>query len=718
MENSPDIFDRLKRSRNLPALPQVLLKLIEACNDDGCTPQRLSEITFRDPAISARVLQLVNSAYSGLGGKITTLEKAIVYLGANTVKNIAISASVLHVFGSIRGNGIFNLPGFWWHSLLSAALCKAIAVETGYPAPEEAFLSGLLHDIGKLALWANFREEYAGVLKEAEADSSHLLAGETQLGTPHQEVGAWLVRQWNLNSFMADAIFYHHSSLDQVAEALPLVKIVYAANRMSRNREEMPPADIREAGNLLGLEPEKLEALIWQAGNEIKELALFFDIAVDPAVRDTPAAAAVEKTAGKALATEVKNVSLVYGTLQGLLEATSLEDILKTASQGFAILFHVPHPLFFLYDERRKTLIGRAVPGNNNSLRIDQLPIPLNGSKSVFAGVFRGSISADTIFPVAHRPLLIGETQILRLLGTDRMVCLPIRAFGAALGVLVAGLDEQQAATFFHEKRVLDLFLGHMGVCLRTQTMMHQQAQLIQEERINASTDLSRKVVHEVNNPLGIIRNYLKILGLKLPEKHPAQTELSIIGEEIDRIGQIIRQLNEVSQSRPAAREPIDVNALLANMLRLLKDPLLTPAMIGTRFVPDKSAPRIISEKDGLKQIFINLIKNAVEAMPGGGEISISTRYLPDAPSEGAAAKDKQNGILDIVISDNGPGIPEAVQQRLFEPFVSTKHQGRGIGLSIVHGIVRELDGTITCNSRHGIGTTFTISLPVNGKTN
>jgi nitrogen-specific signal transduction histidine kinase len=288
-----------------------------------------------------------------------------------------------------------------------------------------------------------------------------------------------------------------------------------------------------------------------------------------------------------------------------------------------------------------------------------------------------------------------------------------MRIHGTPLGLIIIGVQEPHATPLLHhQKKLLDLFVSHVGICLEADNMKRTQAQLIQEERINASTRLSRKVVHEVNNPLGIIRNYLKILSIKLPEKHPAQTELGIIGEEIDRVGHIIRELSDLSQPRPAMREPVDVNILLANMLRLLKDPLLRPANIEAYFEPDNHIPPLISEKNSLKQVIINLIKNAVEAMADGGRLYITTKFIPAFGIDDAETGDMPPGNIEIHIRDTGPGIPEAIEKRLFEPFVSTKKQGRGLGLSIVHGIIKDLNGSISCKSKIGTGTTFTITLP------
>lgn len=711
MKNSPNIFNRLKRSRNLPALPQVLLKLIEACNDENCTPKRLSQITFKDPSISTKVLQLVNSAHAGLHKKVTTLEKAVVYLGADSVKNIAISSSVLHVFSKARGNGTFSLSRFWWHSLLCASLARALAEETGYPAPEEAFLAGLLHDIGKLVLWTNFRKEYKAVLEEAENDPVRLLAGETNLGAPHHEVGAWLVNQWKLNSFMADAIYYHHSAPEEVAGALPLVKITYAANLLSRGAERLSENAAAEAQNLMGIETPRQLELIWKAQAEIEEVARSFGITVsspDDGQAPTPES---DRATRESLASEIKNFSLVYGTLQSLLGATSKSAILEASQKGLSILLNVRNSFHFLYDEGKGALVGQAVPGTDSAL-IDRVDIPVKNGNSMFARTLKSGIPENSFTTGDGQRASIAEEQICRQLGTEGMMCLPMRVKGDPVGVIVMGVHEQHAAALAKQQKLLDLFINHVGMCLHADKIKQDQARIIQEERLKASSKISRMVVHEVNNPLGIIKNYLKILSLKLPEKHPAQTELSIIGEEILRVGQIIRQLNDFSQSRMTLQDTVDVNTLLSNVLKLLKDSLFRPTMIEAKFTPDQTAPNIISDKNGLKQVIINLIKNAVEAMASGGHLHIATKFMPDARSQPTGATKTQPGALEITVKDDGPGMPEDIRKRLFEPFVTSKTQGRGLGLSIVHGIIRELNGTITCESSIDVGTTFTINLP------
>ncbi|MCK4728149.1 MAG: HDOD domain-containing protein, partial [Desulfobacterales bacterium] len=149
-------FNRIETSTNLPSLPHILVKLIEVCNREPDTIKEISQIIDKDVSLSARLLRLVNSVYYCLPNRVTGIDHALLLLGTNAVKNIAVSASVFQAFDQARDSSVFRLKLFWWHSLMCATLAKLIAEKISYPAPDEAFLSGLLHDIGKLVLLGNF----------------------------------------------------------------------------------------------------------------------------------------------------------------------------------------------------------------------------------------------------------------------------------------------------------------------------------------------------------------------------------------------------------------------------------------------------------------------------------------------------------------------------------------------------------------------------------
>jgi signal transduction histidine kinase len=129
----------------------------------------------------------------------------------------------------------------------------------------------------------------------------------------------------------------------------------------------------------------------------------------------------------------------------------------------------------------------------------------------------------------------------------------------------------------------------------------------------------------------------------------------------------------------------------------------------------DPEVPLVKTDRNGLKQVFINLVKNAAEAMDNGGKIEVFTRFLSGSAKIMIDEKRRIPGSIEIKISDNGPGIDEKIKDRLFEPYTTTKkgQANSGLGLSIVHSIVKELNGQIQCTSQPGKGTCFTITLPV-----
>ena len=712
VKNSENIFGKLKSSRSLPSPPQVLLKLIDACNSQHTSPKELAGIVFKDPSISTKVLQLINSSYLGLRDQIDDLEKAVIYIGADTLKNIAVSASVFQVFGRTKGDDHFNMGYFWWHSLMCATLSKRIARHIDYPSVDEAFLSGLLHDIGKLILWVNFKNEYTLALQESKGDSELLTAKERKIGTTHYELGAWLVQQWRLNSFMSDAIRYHHDRMERIVDALPLVKIVYLANACCHASDGNDKKAKEIADAIFKFSPEQLADLLHSAKEEVSGMAESMGIPVDPPATPNEEIIKAYQAKEEKLVSEVKNFSLLYGTVQNLLAAHSKKDILETLRRGFQILFGIRQFLFFFYDATDSLLRGHSFPEDSFKGLADMLILPCTTPNSQITRALLQNTMFNSLADTSGQPPAISDEQILRLFGTKGVWYLPLSANREPVGLIAAGINEKQSRALEKQAKLTHLFANHAGMCLYLEKIKTAQSHLIQEERVKASSTIARKVVHEVNNPLGIIKNYLKILGLKLPEKHPAQAELGIISEEIDRVGQIIGYLRDVTKPKIRTFENIDINLLLGNLLNITRNSILQPAQINLHFTPDEKLSNIQSEKNGLKQIIINLIKNAVEAMPRGGNIFVTTKLIATTDINQTPGKQSSDR-FELTIQDDGPGIPEKIKGRLFEPFVSSKKDGHsGLGLSIVHNLVKELHGTIQCRTAPDTGTAFVISLP------
>lgn len=714
MEIQSGLEDKTSGIQQLPSMPQVLLKLLEACNDEEASSKTLSDIISKDPSISARVMRLVNSAYIGLSQKVNELDKAVLYLGTNTIKNLAISASVLEVFGQTKGNALFNIHKFWWHSFLCASLAKHIAEETGYKFPEEAFLAGLMHDIGKLVLWTNFRDEYSKVLEKSTQKADIIVAEKMEIGATHCEIGAQLVRQWSLKSFLADAVYYHHEKVDRISGAFPLLKIVYVANILCNGIAAGYKEKVQIADSILNLKQAKVKEIMSAATTEAINVAKSFGIPVEVSKDKDKIEIESIEASKKELSNEIKTSSLLYGTLQNLLKADSRSEILNAAEPGLKMLFDVKKVFFFLHDIEKKMLFGTSARGEDKGELVNDLALSIESEKNLIIKTLNGKAILDSFTQLKHDFLTIADEQIIRLLGAEGMVCIPLIARGRKVGVIVIGANELQAQRLKNRKKILALFANHTAMCLYLDDVKRLQALQIEQERREASTAVARKVTHEVNNPLSIIKNYLKILSQKLPEEYQAQEELKIIGEEIDRVSHILKQLTAFSGRQMGKYEPVDINNLISGILKIIDKSILRPSSVKTVLKLDANLPKALTDKNSMVQVIMNLIKNAAEAMPEGGVINIETALIDPYSKKVISDEGEQIGRIQITIRDDGPGIPEHIQARMFEPSNSTKSEGHyGLGLSIVHSIVKELKGDIEWKSDKLLGTEFKIIIPI-----
>ena len=270
MEIEKSVIERINTLKDLPSLPHLLVKLMKACEGNNGSLRDITDIFSNDPSLCSKMLRLVNSAYYSLDRRVEGVDQAVAFLGINTVKNIAVCSSIYQAFNARKGDGGFNLKVFWWHSLRCAVLSRIFAKDIGYRSPDEAFMAGLLHDIGKLVLWVNFSEEYTQLIEKQGGHPGLLAAGESRLGATHSQIGAWLLERWNFQSFVVDSVLYHHEPLERIVNALPLVQIVYTANALSGETFGGHSDGMKVAQALYGFSQEQVEEFLVRSDEELK----------------------------------------------------------------------------------------------------------------------------------------------------------------------------------------------------------------------------------------------------------------------------------------------------------------------------------------------------------------------------------------------------------------------------------------------------------------
>ena len=229
MDNN-ELRRNLDRIENLPTLPVIAMEVNNLLQDYNTSIKKLSSVIENDQAIVAKILKLVNSAFFGLRSKVGNIPHAITLLGFNTVRNAVISVSVIKVLSDISDMEGFKVNDFWTHSVSVAVASKQIANTTHLHNPDDCFIGGLLHDIGKLILINKFESLFREIWRLKKDENISFFDAEKMIGSmTHAQIGGYLASRWKLPAALSDTISRHHS-LSKMAIDSDLLKIIHSAD--------------------------------------------------------------------------------------------------------------------------------------------------------------------------------------------------------------------------------------------------------------------------------------------------------------------------------------------------------------------------------------------------------------------------------------------------------------------------------------------------------
>ena len=248
--NSEQVKNLIAKIDDLPTLPNVITKIMEILENPKSTARDIDNVIKTDQTLTAKTLKMVNSAYYGFPRRITTVTDAVVILGFNTVRSLALSATVCKMF--LGGSKDFDREALWEHSIAVAFASRIIAKRVRYSDEEEAFVSGLLHDVAKIVEDQYFHEEFMKAVTKSKNELISLLECERQeLGMDHSLIGRRVADKWNLPLKITKVIGYHHQPEFAGGEDQEITSIVHVADVLVKIRK------IGDSGNYGSIEINK-----------------------------------------------------------------------------------------------------------------------------------------------------------------------------------------------------------------------------------------------------------------------------------------------------------------------------------------------------------------------------------------------------------------------------------------------------------------------------
>jgi signal transduction histidine kinase/HD-like signal output (HDOD) protein/CheY-like chemotaxis protein len=681
--------------RNLPAIPVCARAILLCPADESHLLAEWVQRTAIEPSLAQALLEQAADLH---GGMPANLEEAVRMLGVLPAR-----AAVFRWFMQTRllgnaGHGI-DRTAFWKEALHCAALADRIAQQTQSPWRGEAYVAGLLHNVGKLVLDTVAPEGYTRALDLTRAQGLFELDAERrELGADHTLAGKWLAEAWQLPFAYVAPIWLHHQppeSLDAAVCPAQLIQMVSLAGLLAHQQLAAGPGEavlsstVIDRARALGLTQDAVLQLLQERIVEDEAEAM-------PRRAEAPAVAA-----DAAVRSRLRRAEATTRFYRDLSDAASLSTLWTRFSQGVRDLFAVPAGMGFSVDADTQCVEGAYWhPLEPHSQPIFALLAagatedPLADLLRYASGEFSTLLNAWRrqrllAIPVAHEGRVLG--QLLCEPGSvDAVDFSALTELTSGLGGLLARCQERQRAEMRAES---------LATALWERELAYRQA--VRGERLDVVAKLAAGAAHEINNPLTAIVGRAQLLlsrGLS-PEDNRA---IETIAQQGRRISKILSDLMQFARPPAPHWETTLITFVLHQVVGMMRDRLAAKQI---RVVEDyaPSLPRVSLDRRQIEQVILNLLLNAEQGMQDRGGV-LTLRAKP--------GHDRRSIIVQV--ADTGQGIAPEIMDQVFEPFFTTRSEteNSGLGLAVCHGIIEAHRGAITLHSVAGEGATCTITLP------
>ncbi len=753
-----DEFNKHIDVDRIPTLPAIAIEAIKLMEGESSSFESVADLLQNDQVLSGRILHYANTAFIGARNKITTIARAISLLGFNTVRSLILSVSVFDCFAKGSAEQQEGLVKFWLHSIAVAVTSEILANKLGFSSPDEAYLAGLVHDIGKLVCYLQMPADFAMLCQELSKQGGYSIDGPLALGLEkeamgidHTEVGRIVAEQWLFPESMVSAMWLHHQPVpgaidpasENIYQLIHFADVICVAHNIGSSyflcqhpydhqHYHFSLENLLLHHNLSG----EMDSIIEEVMERVDKVAGIIGLQDKKAYHELVASANVS-LGSMSLNLDRQNQTLLMTNqvldatnkmtrrlVPGMSISGALQEIIMAACEAFGC----GRCICMALDDDGKQFIGQLYSGgefNEFTAALDGMPsegldadikseairelrkatvefsnggMADSGVAEILAGSeFLASFFIGNRMSHGRSERIIGEL-LVDFQGVD---------LRAGQGEINRNFELLASTAANGIERILlekDLRRQAKKMAADARKIDEHQRQLFNTHRLATVGRLAAGAAHEINNPLTIISLNLQIMDRLLAQRHDEvelKERLKVISDQEMRISKIIGDLMGFARPSEPKLGSATVCDCMSSVLSVLGDRVSTAKIdIIDEISPD--LPPVFVDIMQIEQVFMNLLINAIHAMPDGGKLVLGAEL-------------ENNDWVSVSISDNGIGISKENIAKVFDPFFTTKKEGEGtgLGLAVCHSIIEHNGGAMTLKSREGEGSTFIVRLPL-----
>ncbi|MBN2584387.1 MAG: HDOD domain-containing protein [Planctomycetes bacterium] len=719
---------------NLPTLPMVATRVLALATSDHASVRDLADIIESDPSLTSRILALVNSAsFGGVRASVSTVNRACSLLGFEAIRNSVLSLKVFDLFSRKGHNAYrtsFDRRAFWKHSLAVAAASQLIARTVRGVNPEEAFVAGLLHDIGKVALDFVLPKTFDQVVRRVKAHCTSFADAENRiLGLDHTVIGKRLTENWDFPAKLINVVWLHHQEaahLPNDLEGRELVRVVGLADLLAREQRigmgsPMFAAEATTAlADQLSISASHLETIgkklhgavaehVRIMGLENSDEQTLFYESVQNANAELGLVNERLMMATRQMHRQKRHTDLLIRISRSLSDARSMRHLLGDLCRAMAEWVQTDVCAVYVLGDGRGFIEGTLKSQYGAHPEHFVFENDAGGTSPM-----RQAVPSQDHYGLARAER--SEVWLFERFGTGMgegpFFTLPIFAHDERQGAFVFSWPDPKNLPREHDCREMEVLAHAAGLNIsllyqREQTVRMLESladasrqaseareELLHKRNLASVGAMAAGAAHEINNPLAVISGRAQILA-ETEEDEQKRRALDIIADQAQRASDIISDLMSFARPPSAKRQPTDLATIVRKVVETQAEHLADKDIA---VEAEGCQEPVVANIDGeqLRWAIEELVTNASYACQAGGRITV------------AIEQDRGNDRLCLSVTDTGSGMDHETLSKAYDPFFSGRSagRGRGLGLAKVQRIAEAHGASVRLDSAVGQGTT------------